>query len=49
MDQLNEPPGWRTELRWGVATLAALALCAAIAPLLPVVWIAGRWWHGADR
>ena len=48
MDPLNEPPGWRTELRWGVAALAAAALCAAMAPLLPVIYIAGRWGRGAD-
>ncbi len=30
------------DLRWGVATLAALALCVVVAPLLPVAWLAGR-------
>ena len=49
MDPLNEPPGWRTEVRWGVATLAAAALCLTVVPLLPVAWLGGRWRHGADR
>lgn len=37
------------DLRWGVATLVALALCAVVVPLLPVAYIAGRWVRGADR
>lgn len=49
MDPLSDPPGWRTEVRWGVATLVALALCACVAPLLPVLWLGGRWGRGADR
>ena len=49
MDPWKDPPGWRTELRWGVATLAAAALCACVVPLLPVAWLGGRWGHGADR
>ena len=35
MDPWKDPPGWRTELRWGIATsLAAL-------PMVPVMWLAG--------
>ena len=49
LDQLNEPPGWRTEMRWGVAALLAGAMCLALAPLLPIVWIAGRITDAADR
>ena len=30
------------DLRWGVATLVAVALCVCVAPLLPVAWLAGR-------
>ena len=30
------------DLRWGVATLAAVALCLTVVPLLPVAWLAGR-------
>lgn len=30
------------DLRWGVATLAAAALCLMVVPLLPVAWLAGR-------
>lgn len=42
MDPLNEPPGLRTELRWGVATLAAAALCLLMVPALPLLWVVGR-------
>ena len=31
------------DLRWGAATLVALALCAVVAPLVPVAWLGGRW------
>lgn len=31
------------DLRWGVATLAAAALCLMVAPLAPAMWLAGRW------
>ena len=31
------------DLRWGVATLAAAALCLMVVPLLPVAWLGGRW------
>ena len=48
MDPLGDPPGWRTEMRWGVAALAAVALCACVVPLLPVALMVGRWGHGAD-
>ena len=49
LDPLNEPPGWRTEMRWGVAALLAGAMCLALAPLLPIAWIAGRMTDAADR
>lgn len=49
MDPWKDPPGWRTELRRGVATLVALALCAVVAPLLPVAYMAWRCGRGADR
>lgn len=46
---MNGPTGWRAELRWGVAVLLAGAMCLALAPLLPIVWIAGRMTDAADR
>ena len=49
MDPWKGPPGWRTELVWGVAALLAGAMCLALAPLLPIVWIAGRMTDAADR
>ena len=49
MDPWKDPPGWRTELGWGVAALLAGAMCLALAPLLPIVWIAGRMTDAADR
>lgn len=49
MDPWKDRPGWRTELKWGIATLVALALCAGVAPLLPAMWLGGRWCRGADR
>lgn len=43
MDTLNEPPGWRTEVRWGVATSIAALLVLLALPMVPVMWLGGRW------
>ena len=39
----------RAELAWAVGALAAVALCAALAPLVPLAYAVGRWGRGADR
>lgn len=49
MDPWKDRPGWRTEVRWGVATSLAAALCLMVVPLLPVAWLGGRRGRGADR
>lgn len=41
MDPLNEPPGWRSEVRWGVATALAALLVLLALPMVPVMWLAG--------
>lgn len=33
---------------WALGTALAVALCAALLPLVPVAMVAGRWGHGAD-
>lgn len=34
---------------WALGTALAVALCAALLPLVPVAMAIGRWSHGADR
>ena len=41
MDPWKDPPGWRTELRWGVATAPAALLVLLALPMVPVMWLAG--------
>ena len=38
----------REELAWALGTALAVALCAALLPLVPVAMAVGRWSHGAD-
>lgn len=40
--------GRREGAAWGVATVIAAALCVALVPLLPALWLGGRWGRGAD-
>lgn len=39
MDPWKDRPGWRTELRWGVATSIATLL---VLLALPLLWVVGR-------
>lgn len=43
MDPWKDPPGWRTELGWCVATSLAALLVLLALPMAPVMWLAGRW------
>lgn len=38
----------REDAAWALGTALAVALCAALLPLVPVAMVAGRWSHGAD-
>lgn len=37
----KERAGWRTELRWGIATSIAALLVLLALPMVPVMWLAG--------
>lgn len=39
----------REDAAWALATALAVALCAALLPLVPVAWLGGRLGRGADR
>ena len=41
MDPWKDRPGWRTELRWGIATSLAALLVLLALPMVPVMWLAG--------
>lgn len=40
MDPWKDPPGWRAEVKWGIATLLAASLILIALPMVPAMRLA---------